>query len=131
MEEKKKNHLLPFENLFVGDTVLWVKNIIRSVAMSKENQFSDFINEVSLQTKVENIWSNTCGSWQNCNENTIQDFLSRCDEYNIDPQYCMSWVEQHKNQIQNWSAVSETSLNWISQHTSTGSPYGGIEENQS
>jgi hypothetical protein len=91
--------------------------------MSGQNHFSDFINEVSLQTKMENIWSNTCGSWQNCNENTIQNFLSQCDEYNIDSQYCMSWIEQHKEQIPNWSAVSDASLGWMSENTSTGSPY--------
>lgn len=33
----------------------------------------------------------------------------------------MSWVEQHKDQIPNWTDVSETSLGWINQHTSTGS----------
>jgi hypothetical protein len=91
--------------------------------MSNQNQFSDFINEVSLQTKVENVWSNTCGSWGNCNEKTIQSFLTQCDEYNLDPQYCMSWVEQHKNQISNWESVSRASLGWINHHTSTGSPY--------
>jgi hypothetical protein len=91
--------------------------------MSDQNQFSDFINEVSLQTKVENIWSNTCGSWQNCNETTIQNFLSQCDEYNIDSQYCMSWIEGHKDQIPNWAEVSDASLGWINDHTSTGAPF--------
>jgi hypothetical protein len=99
--------------------------------MTNENQFSDFINEVSLQTKIENIWSNTCGSWENCNETTIKSFLSQCDEYNLDPQYGMSWVEQHKEEIPNWTAVSEASLGWINQHTSTGSPYTASDENLS
>ncbi|MDP4106335.1 MAG: hypothetical protein Q8935_15465 [Bacillota bacterium] len=96
--------------------------------MTNENQFSDFINDVSLQTKIENIWSNTCGSWEGCNETTIQSFLKQCDEYNLDPQYCMSWVEQHKDQITNWAAVSNASLTWVNQHTSTGSPYTGFDE---
>jgi hypothetical protein len=79
------------------------------------------ITESSLQTKIENVFTNTCGTWENCNEETIQSFLAQCLENNIDPQYCMSWVEQHKNQIPNWSDVSQTSLGWVNQHTSTGS----------
>ena len=43
-------------------------------------------------------------------------------EKSIDPQYCMSWVEQHSNQIPNWSAISKVSLEWVNEHTSTGSP---------
>ncbi|MGG1675319.1 hypothetical protein ACIFOT_06125 [Neobacillus sp. NRS-1170] len=89
--------------------------------MMSENQFSNFINELSIQTKMENVWSYTCGSWENCSEATIQSFLAHCLEYNIDPQFCMSWVEQHKAEIPNWAAVSETSLGWINQHTSSGS----------
>lgn len=96
-----------------------------------ENQFSNFINEESLQRKIENIWSNTCGSWENCNENTIQSFLTQCNENNLDPQYCMSWVEQHREQITNWNAVSKASLSWVNQHTSTGSPYNGSDDNLS
>lgn len=91
--------------------------------MANEQQFSNFINELSIYTKMENIWFNTCGTWQNCNQSTIQSFLSECLDYNLDPQYCMSWVEQHKSDIPNWEAVSETSLGWVNQHTSTGSPY--------
>ena len=89
--------------------------------MVNESHFSEFINDVSIQAKMENVWSYTCGSWENCNENTIQSFLSQCLEYNIDPQFCMSWVEMHQNEIPNWEAVSETSLGWVNQHTSTGS----------
>ncbi|MEH7440630.1 hypothetical protein V7182_24575 [Neobacillus drentensis] len=89
--------------------------------MVNEGHFSEFINDVSIQAKMENVWSNTCGSWENCNVETIQSFLSQCLEYNIDPQFCMNWVEQHQNEIPNWSAVSETSLGWVNQHTSTGS----------
>lgn len=85
------------------------------------NQFSQFINDVSIQTKMENVWGYTCRSWQNCNEETIQSFLSQCLEYNIDPQYCMSWVENHQNEIPNWQAVSQTSLGWMNEHTSSGS----------
>jgi hypothetical protein len=86
-----------------------------------ENQFSHFINEVSLQTKMENVWLNTCGSWENCNQATIQTFLTQCQDYGIDPQFCMSWVEQHQDQIPEWTAVSAVSLDWVNQHTSTGS----------
>ncbi|MED1472317.1 hypothetical protein [Bacillus salipaludis] len=99
--------------------------------MTYENQFSDFINELSLQTKMENVWFNTCGSWQNCTETTIQSFLSQCLEYNIDPQFCMSWVEQHSNEIPNWAAVSEMSLGWVNQHTSSGSPFSIHDEDLS
>lgn len=96
--------------------------------MTYENQFSNFINELSIQTKMENIWSNTCGSWQNCNETNIQSFLAQCLEYNIDPQFCMSWVEKHQDQIPNWQAVSHTSLGWVNQHTSTGSTISITED---
>ncbi|MGE8205651.1 hypothetical protein ACQKP0_13930 [Heyndrickxia sp. NPDC080065] len=85
--------------------------------------------DLSLQTKMESIWVNTCGSWQNCTEKTIQSFLVQCQENNIDPQYCMSWVEQHKAQIPEWSAVSKVSLDWVNQHTSTGSPITYNEQN--
>ncbi|WP_342430101.1 hypothetical protein [Neobacillus sp. FSL H8-0543] len=45
----------------------------------------------------------------------------------MDPQYCMSWVEKHSNPIPNWSAVSKVSLDWVNEHTSTGSPINGFE----
>jgi len=79
-------------------------------------------NDLSIQTKMENLFINTCGSWQNCRESNIQTFLEQCQENNIDPQYCMSWVEQHKSQIPDWQDVSKVSLDWVNQHTSTGSP---------
>ncbi|MFC7395472.1 hypothetical protein [Scopulibacillus cellulosilyticus] len=79
-------------------------------------------NNHSSQTIIEDIWNDTCGSWQNCTEKSIQSFLTQCQENNIDPQYCMGWVEQHKEQIPDWQSVSKGSLDWINQHTSTGSP---------
>lgn len=82
----------------------------------------DFLSNSSIQEKIEAIWQETCGTWENCNETTIQSLLSKCEEQSIDPQFCMSWVEQHKEQIPNWSNVSEISLDWVNQHTSTGSP---------
>jgi len=96
--------------------------------MANDSQFSDFINELSIQTKMENIWSNTCGSWQNCNETTLQAFLEECLDYNLDPQFCMNWIEQHHDQIPNWYTISNTSLNWINQHTSSGSPLSITEQ---
>ena len=84
-------------------------------------------NNLSIQTRLENIWINTCGSWQNCTETTIQSFLAKCQENNIDPQYCMSWVEQNKEEIPDWPAVSKVSLDWVNQHTSTGSPISFTE----
>lgn len=82
-----------------------------------------------IQTKMENIWQRICGSWENCTDTTIQSFLAECLESNIDPQYCMSWVEKHKNEIPGWSSVSQVSLNWMNQHTSTGSPISINDQN--
>lgn len=84
--------------------------------------------DLSVQTQMKNIWQNTCGSWQNCTETTIQSFLAQCQEKNIDPQFCMSWVEQHKTQIPDWTAISKVSLDWVNQHTSTGSPISFTEK---
>lgn len=80
-----------------------------------------------LKQEMERIWSETCGSWENCTEENIQSFLAQCGEKSIDPQYCMSWVEKHRDQIPNWSAVSKVSLDWVNEHTSTGSPINGHE----
>ncbi|MGN7402897.1 hypothetical protein ACTHO0_23870 [Cytobacillus praedii] len=80
-----------------------------------------------IKQEMERIWGETCGSWENCTEENIQSFLAQCQEKSIDPQYCMSWVEQHSNQIPNWSAVSKVSLDWVNEHTSTGSPINGHE----
>lgn len=77
---------------------------------------------ISIQKKMENLFINTCGAWQNCTESNIQTFLKHCMENNIDPQFCMSWVEQHQSQIPDWQDVSKVSLVWVNQHTSTGSP---------
>lgn len=77
---------------------------------------------MEIQKRMENIWQSTCQSWKNCTETTIQEFLSECLNNNIDPQFCLSWVEQHKSNIPEWSAVSKVSLDWINRHTSTGSP---------
>ena len=84
-------------------------------------------NDISIQTKVENLFHNTCRTWDNCTEANIQSFLGQCLESNIDPQYCMSWVEQHKSQIPDWQIVSKVSLDWVNQHTSTGSPISFTE----
>lgn len=84
-------------------------------------------NDLSIQKKMENIFNNTCGTWQNCTESNIQSFLEQCQEHSIDSQYCMSWVEQHKSQIPDWQVVSKVSLDWVNQHTSTGSPISFTE----
>ncbi len=108
-----------------------LKNLSAEGVELMSGQFSDFINEVSIHAKMENIWGYTCRSWENCNQDTIQSFLTQCMEYNIDPQYCMSWVEQHKEEIPNWQAVSETSLGWVNEHTSTGSAISITEQSLS
>ncbi|MCL6570340.1 MAG: hypothetical protein K6T88_01480 [Bacillus sp. (in: Bacteria)] len=86
---------------------------------------SNMSNE--LDSKMENVWEKTCGSWQNCTETTIQSFLAQCYEKNIDPHYCMGWVEKHRAHIPDWNAVSKISLDWVNQHTSTGSPISFTE----
>lgn len=77
---------------------------------------------VDSKQVMKRIWGDTCGSWENCNEENLQAFLTQCLEKGIDPQYCMSWVEQHSSQIPKWSVVSKMSLAWVNEHTSTGSP---------
>ncbi|MBY0121142.1 hypothetical protein [Bacillus sp. S/N-304-OC-R1] len=79
-------------------------------------------NDHSIQNKMEKIFQHTFRSWENCTETSIKDFLEQCLEQGIDPQYCMSWVEQHKSQIPDWQGISQLSLNWVNEHTSTGSP---------
>jgi hypothetical protein len=90
--------------------------------MQDQNLFSKNGANSSMQAYVEEIWQQTCGTWDNVNESTVQDFLSQCDEKNIDSQFAMSWVEQNKENIPDWQSVSRVSLDWMNQHTSTGSP---------
>jgi hypothetical protein len=80
------------------------------------------VQENAQQTKMEKIFQTTCGSFENCTESSIQSFLQQCEENGIDSQFCMSWVEQHKSEISDWQTVSKVSLEWMNQHTSTGSP---------
>ncbi len=80
------------------------------------------VEENALQTKMEKIFQATCGSFENCTESSIQSFLQQCEENGIDSQFCMSWVEQHKSEIPDWQTVSKVSMEWMNQHTSTGSP---------
>ena len=98
--------------------------------MSNQNQFTNSTNS-SIQGTMENIWRTTCGSWENCNESTVQSFLSQCEQHNIDPQFCMSWIQQHSEQIPNWSAVSDTTREWVNQHTSSGSHFAIQDEDLS
>lgn len=86
-------------------------------------------NERSVYKKIEEIWRSTCGSWENCTESTIQSFLSECEQHSIDPQVCMSWIQQHDERIPNWSAVSDITREWVIEHTSTGSPISDSEGN--
>ncbi|OCA90078.1 hypothetical protein F7984_04280 [Pradoshia sp. D12] len=77
----------------------------------------------SIQIKMEQILSHTCGSFENCTETNIQTFLTQCYEENIDPQYCLSWIAEHNAKIPNWANVSKISQEWINGHTSTGSTF--------
>ncbi|PLT35600.1 hypothetical protein [Bacillus sp. V5-8f] len=87
--------------------------------MPEENLFSP---DPFVQEKVEDIWRTTCGTWKNCSESNIQELLLKCEEQGIDPQYCMSWVEEHSGNIPNWDGVSDAARQWVNNHTSTGSP---------
>lgn len=84
---------------------------------------------MSIQAKMESIFQKTCQSWENCSESNIQSFLAQCLENNIDPQFCMSWVEQHNAEIPQWNSISKVSLEWVNQHTSTGTPLTTDENN--
>ncbi|WP_408008514.1 hypothetical protein ACJROX_28360 [Pseudalkalibacillus sp. A8] len=90
--------------------------------MPNNDQFTNSTENSSIQEKMEDIWRTSCRTWQNCNVSNVLSFLSQCQEHNIDPQFCMSWVEQHSDKIPNWQEVSNSTLNWINEHTSTGSP---------
>lgn len=76
----------------------------------------------NVQKKIEDIFEVTCGSWQGCNQSTVRNFLSQCQEHGVDPQYCLGWLEQNKEQITNWASFSHSALDWVNEHTSTGSP---------
>ena len=38
-----------------------------------------------IKQEMERIWTKTCGSWENCNEENIESFLSQCLENSIPP----------------------------------------------
>ncbi|KQU23387.1 MULTISPECIES: hypothetical protein [Priestia] len=82
----------------------------------------------SVQETMESFWRITCGTWKNCNESTVQAFLSQCEQHSIDPQFCMNWIQQHRDKIPNWSAVSDTTREWVNEHTSTGSPVSMFDQ---
>ncbi|MGM0876683.1 MAG: hypothetical protein ACQEWV_18460 [Bacillota bacterium] len=96
--------------------------------MTDQNEFNKSTDS-SVHEKMEDIWRSTCGTWQDCNETTVQSFLSQCEQSSIDPQFCMSWIQKHNDMIPNWSAVSDTTREWVIQHTSTGSPISRTEDN--
>jgi len=41
----------------------------------------------------------------------------------------MNWIQQHRDKIPNWSAVSDTTREWVNEHTSTGSPVSMFDQN--
>ncbi|KOP70785.1 hypothetical protein [Priestia megaterium] len=82
----------------------------------------------SVQETMESFWRTTCGTWENCNESTVQAFLSQCEQHSIDPQFCMNWIQQHRDKIPNWSTVSDTTREWVNEHTSTGSPVSMFDQ---
>ncbi|RFU66514.1 hypothetical protein [Bacillus sp. V59.32b] len=90
--------------------------------MRNQNEFNDFSTDSSVVNKMEDILRATCGTWQNCNQTNVQSFLSRCEQENIDPQFCMNWLQDNRDKIPNWPDVSDTTREWMIEHTSTGSP---------
>ncbi|KON88495.1 hypothetical protein AF332_17865 [Sporosarcina globispora] len=90
--------------------------------MQNQNQFNNTDVNSSIQASVEQIWQNTCGSWEKFNQSAVQKFLSQCEERGIDPQFAMSWIEKSKDKVPDWQTVSRVSLDWINQHTASGSP---------
>ncbi|MDQ0254663.1 hypothetical protein J2S74_002042 [Evansella vedderi] len=90
--------------------------------MTVENQFNQSNVDASTQNKMEEIWRITCGSWENCSQSNIQNFLSQCEEVSIDPQYCLNWIIEHSDQIPNWASISNNAREWVIDHTSTGNP---------
>lgn len=97
--------------------------------MPDQNEFNDFSTDYSVMDKMEDIFLSTCGTWQNCNESNIQTFLSKCEQENIDPQFCMNWIQDNHDKIPNWPNISDTTREWVIEHTSTGSPISGSEGN--
>ncbi|MED1201652.1 hypothetical protein [Heyndrickxia acidicola] len=88
------------------------------------------VTQTSLESILEQNWKRACGSWSSCNAQSIESFLNLCLEQNVDPQFCMSWVEKHKDKIKDWNEVSKTSLEWIDAHTSGGSAVAFSTEDQ-
>ncbi|WP_409305827.1 hypothetical protein [Peribacillus sp. SCS-155] len=77
----------------------------------------------SITNKVEAIWAATCGSWQSSNIGNLESFLKECTSNGIDPQFCMSWLEQHGDSIQSWNSIRYTVQECVNRLTSTGSPF--------
>lgn len=95
--------------------------------MPDQNEINDFSTDYPVMDKMEDIFRSTCGTWQNCNESNIQTFLSKCEQENIDPQFCMNWIKDNHDKIPNWTNISDTTREWVIEHTSTGSPISGLE----
>lgn len=72
-----------------------------------------------IKAKMEGIFRTTCGSWENCNKASIQQFLSECEEESIDPQFCFNWVAENSSRIPNWSNISDSAREWVIEHTSS------------
>lgn len=81
-----------------------------------------------IQAKMEQIFSQTCGAFENCTEANIERFLSKCYEESIDPQYCLSWVSEHNARIPDWDHVSSISQEWVNEHTSSGSAFTAFND---
>ncbi|UOE96158.1 hypothetical protein [Alkalihalobacillus sp. LMS39] len=77
----------------------------------------------NIKNEIQAIFKETCGTWQNCTEETVLHFLSTCQSRNLDPQYCMNWLEEHKEQIAHWNEFSEAAQEWVNENTASGTPY--------
>ncbi|PLS18815.1 hypothetical protein CVD28_04995 [Bacillus sp. M6-12] len=96
--------------------------------MADQNRLDNPNPDFAVQEKMESIWRVTCVSWEDCNENNVRSFLSKCDDENIDPLFCMNWIQQHRGKIPNAPLIVDTALQWVNQHTSTGTPITDSEQ---
>ncbi|WP_100407391.1 hypothetical protein [Bacillus solitudinis] len=76
----------------------------------------------NIENQTVEIFKETCGTWQSCDSENVVTFLNECREHSIDPQFCLNWLEEHKEQIPGWLGFSKMAQDWVSEHTSTGSP---------
>ncbi|WP_078552678.1 hypothetical protein [Bacillus alkalicellulosilyticus] len=78
---------------------------------------------INIDERIHEIFKETCGTFQKCNESSIVSFLSECWKHSIDPQYAIDWLEQYKVQMAHWPEFVDKAHEWVTEHTSSGSPF--------